>query len=418
MKSFARRLELVATLAGLFSLQTFAADWLEWRGTNRTDHSPDKGLLKKWPEGGPKRVWINEDIGLGYSGFSIAGNKLLTMGLRNDTEYLIALDANTGKELWAVPVGKRYENNWGDGPRGTPTVDGNRVYALGAQGDLLCAQLEDGKQLWTLSLASEFEGPVQSWGFTESVLVDGDHVICTPGGPQTTLVALDKMTGKTKWKTPSLDKNAHYSSPIVIEHGGVRQYVKLTEKKVFGVEAATGKVLWQADFPGKVAVIPTPIYADGQVYVSAGYQVGCMAVKIAPDNKSASVAYQNTVMKNHHGGVIKVGDHLYGHSDNPQSGWVCQDWKTGEQVWRSTNFKKGAVHFADGMLYCLEEDSGKVALVEASPSGWKEISRFDLAPLTSKRKPQGRVWTHPVVVNGKLYLRDQELLHCFDVKGS
>ena len=194
--------------------------------------------------------------------------------------------------------------------------------------------------------------------------------------------------------------------------------MKLTEKKILGVEATSGKVLWQADFPGKVAVIPTPVYADGQIYVSAGYQVGCMAVKIAPDNSSATVAFQNTIMKNHHGGVIKVGDFLYGHSDNPQSGWVCQNWKTGEEVWRKADLGKGAVHFADGMLYCLTEDKGIVALVEASPAGWKEVSRFELSPKTSKRKPQGRIWTHPVVVNGKLYLRDQELLFCFDVKGS
>lgn len=418
MKLLTKSLILAAALGGGLTLATSAADWPQWRGADRTDHSPDRGLLKKWPEGGPKRVWLNEDVGLGYSGYSIAGGKLFTMGLRDDTEFLIALDANTGKELWATKVGARYENRWGDGPRGTPTVDGTNVYALGGQGDLICVQVADGKQVWSVSLVSEFGGVVQNWGFTESVLVDGDLVICTPGGSKATLAALDKQTGKARWQTAQLDQNAHYSSPIVIEHGGKRQYVKLTEKKVFGVEATTGNVLWQAAFPGKTAVIPTPIHADGQVYVSAGYQVGCMAVKLAADNSSASEAYRNTVMKNHHGGVIKVGEHLYGHSDNPQSGWVCQDWKTGEEVWRSTELKKGAIHFADGMLYCLEEDSGTVALIEASPKGWTEHSRFKLDPQTKRRSPQGRVWTHPVVVNGKLYLRDQELLHCYDVKGS
>ncbi len=418
MKLLTKSLTLAAALVGLLTVNASAADWPQWRGADRTDHSPDKGLLKKWPEGGPKRAWLNEDVGLGYSGFSIVGGKLFTMGLRNDTEFLIAVDANTGKELWTTKVGAKYENNWGDGPRGTPTVDGDRVYALGARGDLICAEVSTGKPVWTVSLVTEFGGAIQDWGYTESVLVDGDLVVCTPGGSKAMLAALDKLTGKTKWQTEKLVERTHYSSPIVIEHGGKRQYVKLTEKKLFGVEAASGRVLWQADFPGRVAVIPTPIYADGQVYVSAGYQVGCMAVKIAPDSSSANVVFQNTVMKNHHGGVIKIGDHLYGHSDNPQSGWVCQNWKTGEEVWRNTDLGKGAVHFADGMLYCLSEEKGIVALVEASPVAWKEISRFELAPKTSKRKPQGRIWTHPVVVNGKLYLRDQELLYCYDVKGS
>lgn len=414
---FAQFLPAAALLAvGSLLTNLEAADWPQWRGPDRNDHSPDKGLLKSWPEGGPKRVWLNTDVGLGYAGYSIVGGKLFTLGLREDTEFLIALDANTGRELWATKVGSIYENRWGDGPRATPTVDGDRVYAMGGQGDLVCLQAADGKQVWSVSLVSEFGGEVQNWGFTESVLIDGDLVICTPGGGQSTLAALDKATGKTRWKTGKLDDNAHYSSPIVIEHHGKRQYVKLTEKKVFGVAADSGELLWQADFAGRTAVIPTPIYADGQVYVSAGYGVGCLAVKIASDSKSAEVVYENKVMKNHHGGVIKVGDYLYGYSDGP--GWICQDWKTGEEVWADKSLGKGAVHYADGMLYCLDEGRGTVVLAEASPKGWQEHGRFTLEPQTTKRSPQGRIWTHPVVVNGKLYLRDQELLFCYDVKGN
>ncbi len=414
MKQLTKTLILTAALGGLVTGATSAADWPQWRGPDRNDHSPDTGLLKQWPAGGPRRVWLNEDVGLGYSGYSIVGDKLFTMGLRNDTEFLIAVDAKTGKELWATKVGAKYENNWGDGPRGTPTVDGDRVYALGARGDLVCAQASDGKAVWTVSLVSEFGGVIQDWGYTESVLVDGDQVVCTPGGSKATLAALDKLTGKTRWQSEKLPGNAHYTSLIVIEHGGRRQYVRLLEKLIAGFDATTGKLLWQSEFPGRVAVIPTPIYADGQVYVAAGYGVGCKAIKLgtaAPD-----AVFENKVMKNHHGGVIKVGDYLYGHSDG--YAWVCQNWKTGEEVWAHRDFGKGAIHFADGMLYCLEENKGTLALVEASPAGWKELSRFELSPKTSKRKPQGRIWTHPVVINGRLYLRDQELLYCYDVKGN
>lgn len=401
--------------AGSLLTNLEAADWPQWRGPDRNDHSPDKGLLKSWPEGGPKRVWLNTDVGLGYAGFSIVGGKLFTLGLREDTEFLIALDANTGRELWATKVGVRYENRWGDGPRATPTVDGDRVYAMGGQGDLICVQAADGKEMWSVSMTRDLGGNLQTWGYTESVLVDGDQVICTPGGPKGTLAALDKRTGKLKWQSAELTEDAQYSSPIVIEHGGKRQYVQLVMKKLFGVEAGTGKVLWQSDWSGRTAVIPTPIYADGEVYITTGYGVGSKLVKLDGSGGATDV-WENKVMKNHHGGVIKVGDYLYGYSDGP--GWICQDWKTGEEVWADKSLGKGAVHYADGMLYCLDEGRGTVVLAEASPKGWQEHGRFTLDPQTTKRSPQGRIWTHPVVVNGKLYLRDQELLFCYDVKGN
>lgn len=397
-----------------FVPSTRAADWPQWRGPDRADHSPDTGLLKSWPEGGPKRVWLNENAGLGYSGYSIVGGKLFTMGLRGDTEFLIALDADSGKELWATKVGEKYSNNWGDGPRGTPTVDGDRVYALSGQGTLIAAQTADGKELWSVSMTKDLGGKLQGWGYTESVLVDGERVICTPGGSQGTMAALDKMTGKVLWRTTDLQDEAQYSSSIIAHPGGAKQYVQLVAKRFFGVDPDSGKVVWQSDFPGRTAVIPTPIAAGDQVYVTAGYGAGCKAVKAT--SSDPAVVYQNKVMKNHHGGVVLVGDYLYGHSDG--YAWVCQNWKTGEEVWANRNYGKGAIHYADGMLYCLEESSGTVALVEASPEGWKEHGRLKLEPQSTKRSPQGRIWTHPVVVNGKLYLRDQELLFCYDVKGS
>ncbi|HSI62855.1 MAG TPA: PQQ-binding-like beta-propeller repeat protein [Candidatus Saccharimonadia bacterium] len=387
-------------------------DWPTFRGADRTDVSKETGLLKKWPASGPKKLWTYEAAGFGYSGYAISAGVLYTLGAREEVEYLIAVDANTGKEKWVAQVGPLLTNGWGDGPRSTPTVDGDRVYALGGKGDLVCISTRDGKELWKASM-TEAGGKVPGWGYCESPLVDGKQVICTPGGPKGTLMALDKMTGKKVWQSEEWTDGAQYSSAIVIEHGGVRQYVQLTMQSFAGVNAANGKVVWKSSFPGKTAVIPTPIYKDGQVYVAAGYGVGCKSVKLgSPDPE---VLYENTNMVNHHGGVVLVGDYLYGYSD--KGGWTCQDFKTGEVKWAENGkLKKGAVHSADGMLYQLEAKSGTVELIEASPQGWNEHGRFLLEPQTTNRNPKGKVWTHPVVSNGKLYLRDQEFVSCFDLK--
>ncbi len=405
---------LVSTLAMAVGLSATAADWPQWRGPNRDDISTEKGLLKHWPATGPKVAWIYKDAGLGYSGYSIVGGKLFTSGLRGDMEFLICVDTKSGQQVWATPMGPLLKNGWGDGPRGTPSADGDRVYAMSGQGVMFCANAATGKEMWKAKM-SDFGGKTPNWGYTESPLVDGKQVICTPGEEQGTLLALDKMTGKKLWQSTAWKDGAQYSSPVVATINGVRQYVQLTQQHVAGIDAASGKVVWQSDWQGKTAVIPTPIVKGNEIYIASGYSVGCKLVRIGPDNKPSDV-WQNGVMVNHHGGVILVGEHLYGYSD--KGGWTCQNWKTGEAVWMDKSLGKGAVHCVDGMLICLEESSGTVALVEASPAGWKEHGRFKLTPQTTQRNPKGKVWTHPVVSNGKLYLRDQELLFCFDIKGS
>lgn len=394
------------------ALLTAAADWPQWRGPDRTDISKEAGLLKQWPEGGPKLAWINKDVGLGYSGYAIAGGKLFTVGLRGDTELLIAVDAKSGKELWATPVGPILKNGWGDGPRATPTVAGDLVFAMSGTGTLLAAKTADGKAVWTAAMR-DFGGKTPGWGYCESVLVDEGKVICTPGGAQGTLLALDPATGKKLWQSEGWTDGAQYSSPIVAVHGGARQYIQLTQQHVAGVSAKDGKVLWKSDWSGKTAVIPTPIFKDGHVYIASGYGVGCKLVKLGAGGQAENV-WENTNMVNHHGGVILVGDKLYGYSD--KGGWTCQDFKTGEVTWSAKNLGKGAIHCADGMFYCLEEGSGTIALIEVSDKGWSEKGRFKLTPQTEQRNPKGKVWTHPVVSDGQLYLRDQELLFCFDVK--
>ena len=410
-----RRPVMAAALAVSFLVSSLsqAADWPRWRGASFDDQSKDTGLLKKWPAEGPKKVWLFEDAGLGYSGFAVVGDTLYTMGARDATEFVIAVDVKTGKEKWSAEAGPLLTNNWGNGPRSTPTVDGDKVYAMSGKGHLSCLNAADGKLLWKVAMVEDLGGKIPGWGYTESVLVDGNLVICTPGGSQGTLAAFDKTTGKKVWQSGEWTDPAQYSSIIPATHNGARQLIQLTMQNVGAVNAADGKVLWKSPFSGKTAVIPSPIFNDGQVFVAAGYGVGCKKVGIGPNNELTD-GYSNTDMVNHHGGVLLYQDNLYGFCDG--KGWTCMDFKTGAVKWQEKNaLKKGAIHFADGCLYLLEEDSGNVVLADASPNGWKEFSRFKLTPQTTQRSKSGKIWTHPVVSNGKLYLRDQELLFCFDV---
>ncbi len=386
-------------------------DWPQWRGPDRTHVSKESGLLKSWPEGGPKRVWLFENAGAGYSGPAIVNGKFYTMGTRDGSEILLVLDANTGKEQWTTKLDRIHDDNRGDGPRGTPTVDGNRIYVMTGRGTLVCVSDTDGKELWRVTMQS-LGGETPKWGYSESVVVDGPRVVCTPGGEKGAVAALDKMTGKLIWQSKEFTDPAHYSSIVPARINNTAQYVQRTEKTVVGLAVNDGKLLWETSFPGRTAVAPTPIVRDNEVYVTAGYGAGCKMVRIEPGNKVTTV-YENKVMKNHHGGVVLIGDHVYGHND---LAWVCQDFKTGAEVWNHGGFRKGAVAAADGMLYCIEEHRGLVALVEATPTKWTQRGQFKLDPQTKIRASQGGIWTHPVISNGKLYLRDQDLIYCYDIK--
>ncbi|MDA7934610.1 PQQ-binding-like beta-propeller repeat protein [Akkermansiaceae bacterium] len=394
--------------------------WPTFRGASRTDHSPDQGLLKEWPEGGPKLLWQYSDCGKGYSGPAIVDGKVYYTGSFDGQAKIICLNEKDGKELWTADLGKDpekgYSTGWGSGPRGTPTVSDGVVYAISANGSLAAVDATDGKKMWSKELVGDFGGKVPQWGYSESPLVDGDWLIVTPGGKDGAIAALDKKTGKTIWRSKGLTDGAEYSSVIIAEVNGKKQYVQLFMKTLAGVDAETGKLLWTSKWPkGRTAVIPTPIYQDGKVYMTSGYGAGCKLVDIT--GAEAKDVWENKEMKNHHGGVVLVDGYLYGFSDG--RGLICQDFKTGERKWNESGngIQKGAVHYADGMLYCVDESEGSVFLAVATPDGYSEKGRFPIPKETKLREgTNGKVWTHPVVLNGKLYLRDQDLVFCFDVK--
>ena len=395
--------------------------WTSFRGGARTDHSPDKGLLKKWPDGGPKLLWQSQVCGKGYSGPAIVDGKVYYTGTIDGKAKIICLNVADGKEVWSSDLGDDpadgYNTGWGSGPRGTPTVSDGVVYAISANGSLTAVDAADGKRKWSKEFVKDFGGKVSKWGYSESPLVDGDQLIVTPGGKDGAIVALDKKTGKTIWRSKELTDGAEYSSVVIAEVNGKKQYVQLFMKTLAGVDAKTGKLLWTSKWPkGRTAVIPTPIFHDGKVYMTSGYGAGCKLVDIS--GAEAKDVWQNTEMKNHHGGVVLLDGYLYGFSDG--AGLVCQKFETGEKVWskRGKGIGKGAVHYADGLLYCVDEDEGSVFIAEASPKGFSEKGRFPMPKETELRKgTNGKVWTHPVVLDGKLYLRDQDLVFCYDVKG-
>lgn len=404
------RLTLLA--ACLLVTPSLAGDWPQWMGPQRDGLCQETGLLQAWPEAGPTRQWMFTEAGKGYSGPAVVDGYLYFMGSRDGVAQLIKLNAASGDLVWAIDLADEYTNDWGDGPRGTPTIDSGRAYCLTGNGTLACVETNSGEKVWSVRM-QDFGGGVPVWGFAESPLVDGGRVIVGCGGDQGAIVALDRETGDPLWQSKEVTGAVHYSSTIAAELSGKKQYVRLLEKSLVGVDAKSGERLWQVDWPGRVAVIPTPLVKDNRVYVTSGYGVGCMLVEIAEDN-TATVVYDNKTMKNHHGGALLLEGRVYGHSDGV--GWVCQDFASGELVWRERSaLGKGAIAHADGRFYCLGEDDGQVVLIAATPEGWQEHGRFTLDPQTKIRSDKGKVWTHPVIANGKLYLRDQDHVYCYDV---
>jgi outer membrane protein assembly factor BamB len=401
-----------AVIAGVVSLFAFAsqafaqtgASWPQWRGPNRDGVSKETGLMKQWPAEGPPLVWKATGAGNGYSSVSIADGRLYTMGLRGEREYIIAFDIANGKEVWATAHGGAYREEHGDGPRGTPTVDGNRVYALGANGDLSAVDARTGKIVWTKNVLTEFGARNIGWGISESPLVIGNKVLVNAGGRNASIVALNKDDGSVIWKSQS--DEAGYSSAIPLQVNGGTQAIFFTGERALGLDVNDGRLLWDYKSPSnRTANVATPIARGNRVFISSDYGTGGGLVEIKPDGKAQEIYFTKN-MQNHHSTSVLVGDYLYGFSS---SILTAMKFDTGEIAWRDRSVGKGSLVYADGNLYCLSED-GVVGLVEATPTGYREKGRFRI------QKGSLPTWTHPVVVGGRLYLRDQDTIYAFDVK--
>lgn len=409
----------------LFPAET-AGNWPQWRGPKRDGVSTDTGLLTEWPKDGPKLLWEAKGAGRGYASLAITGGRIYTLGDKlsddNPDTYATCFEENGGKLVWKTKLSAAYNGGQPDwqGSRSTPTVDGDRVYYMTPQGDLVCLKTTDGKEVWRKNMKSDFEGGKgDGWAYSESPLIDGDKVVVTPGKAKNTMVALNKKTGAKVWSAGvEGDKGAGHSSIVISEIDGTRVFVQTTASGVYGVRAGDGKVLWKNPFKQEItAVIPTPIIKGDLVFAVAGYGTGggLLIRQVGSGDKSIrmeEVFGMKKELKNKHGGVVLLGDKLYGCKDDSPLIW-CADLMTGEPLkgWgiRTSGGGSAAITAADGHLY-IRFARGTMALVKAGVDDYKEISTFKIPHY--EKMPS---WSHPVVTGGKLYLREGDWIMCYDV---
>ena len=383
-------------------------DWPQWRGKNRDGVSVERGLLKSWPQGGPKLAWTAKGAGDGYSSFSVAGGKVYTLGARGGTEYVMAFDEATGKKLWEVPNGARFSNDRGDGPRATPTVNGGQVYAYGASGDLTALDAASGKVIWKINVLQQFGGGNITWGLSESPLVLPDRILVNAGGRNASIVAVNRKNGSAIWRTPVSDE-AGYSSAVLHEFQGTPQAIFFTATRGVAVDSRDGRLLWSYNRAANTtANVATPIAHGNKVFFSSDYGTGAGLVELTASGKdiSAREVYFTREMRNHHSSSVLIGEHLYGFSS---AILTAMKFDTGQVAWRDRSVGKGSVVSADDRLYLFSEN-GVVGLAEVNPAGYREHGRFQIQTGSLP------TWSHPVVANGKLFLRDQDTIHAYDVR--
>jgi outer membrane protein assembly factor BamB len=412
------------TLAFALATGGFAADWPGWRGPARDAHSTETGLLGQWPAGGPPLAFRAHGLGAGLSSVAVVGDRIYTMGDREGAQHVIALDRADGKVRWTAKVGPTHDDEYG-GPRATPTVDGALLYAIGTEGDLVCLETATGKERWRKSLTRDFGGSMMTgWKFSESPLVDGDRVVFSPGSPTAALAAVDKQTGRTIWQAavPSLGAQgrdgAGYSSIVVSNAAGTKQYVQLLGRGLVGVRAADGKFLWGYNrIANRVANIATPIVRANFVFASTGYQTGAVLLELYKDGDGVAAReiyfLEATTFQNHHGGIVLAGNHLYSGHGHKLELPICIDFISGKVAWggniRNAGQGSAAVLYADGRIYYRYQD-GTVLLVEATPEGYREKGSFTIPDVT---RPS---WPHLALADGRLYVREQDSLYAYDVR--
>ena len=400
----------ITTVVLLSCIPSLAADWATWLGPHRDGKSAETGLPASWPEGGPELVWSATGLGEGYASMAVVGNRVYTQGQEAGQEFVLALDVATGNQIWKTAVGKAYENPQGNGPRGMPQVDGDRVYAVSAEGNLVCLATETGEVVWDIYYADQFDSIIPKWGFTESPLVDGGRLVINPGGKNAGIVALDKATGDVIWQ--SQNDLAAYSSVLAFDFGGLHIYAAMTASAAIGVNAEDGSLLWRYEKAsnGWGINIATPVYADGHVFYSTDYDHGSLMLRLSAEGGTvtASEVYFTGNMQNHFMTSVKIGDHLYGFSGNQPAILVAMKFETGEVAWRDRSVNKGNCILAEGLLYCQGE-TGVIGLIEPSPEGYREISRFQIS------RGRWNTWAYPAIANGRLYIRDQDNLYAYDI---
>jgi len=386
-------------------------DWPQWRGPDRTGISKETGLLKEWPKEGPKVLWKIENLGAAYSAVTVARGRIFTQGTKDGDETIFSLDLQTGNTIWAVsPNGGTapFEEKRGNGARGSSTIVCNDVYTEGGTGIVTCLDFETGRQKWSRDFVKEFGSDVPKWGFCESPLVDGDKLIVTPGGKNGAIAALNRATGETLWSTSEVTDPAHYSSVILAEAEGVPQYIQFLSTRVVGVRATDGKFLWDyAGAANRTANVCTPIFHENSVFASSAYGTGGGLVKLTKDGEKfkAEEQYFDKTLANHHGGIVLHEGYLYGFGGEAL---ICLEYKTGKTAWKNRSVGKGSLTYADGHLYCLGEKQ-VLGLVEANPKEYVEKGRIELP---ESGRPS---WAHPVVAQGRLFIRDQGTLTCYDI---
>jgi outer membrane protein assembly factor BamB len=398
-----------ALIVATVSLHAQSFDWPQWGGPDRNGVSKETGLLKQWPRSGPTVAWSAAMLGAGYGSVAVAGDRVFVQGMRNNQSVVTSLNRAKGTVAWVRTVGPATDNDRGPGPRGTPTVDGDRLYALTESGDLACLRVADGTVVWQRNILKEFGGRNIGWLISESPLVDGNVVIVTPGGRGAGMAALDKMTGKTVWVSKDLSDEAGYASPIVADVQGVRTVMTLTSDAAVGVRASDGKLMWRyTQVANRTANITTPVFADNKVFFTSAYGTGgaLLGLRASGQEVRMQEIYFTREMQNHHGGVVLVNGYLYGFNNNILT---CLEFATGKMMWRDRSVGKGSVTYADGNLYILGEDN-MVGLAEATPVGYREKGRFSIA---DQGLPS---WSHPVVSGGRLFIRNQGTLASYDVR--
>jgi len=383
-------------------------DWPQWRGPDRSGVSLETGLLPSWPASGPRALWTVSSLGEGYGCLAIRGDRIYVQGVQSGSSCVFCLNRRDGKTAWATALAARVEQDRGSGPRGTPTLDGDRLYALAENGELACLRVQDGTKIWRRNILQDFNGRNPHWLLSESPLIDGDRVIVTPGGSNACIVALDKMTGKNVW-TSDLSDSAAYSSCVIADISGVRTIMALTARAGVGVRAGDGKLMWRYErVANRVANIATPVYHDNKVFYTSAYDTGGALLGLTAQNGTvrADEVYFTRDMQNHHGGVVLHNGFLYGYSN---AILTCMEFATGKVAWKDRSVGKGSLTIADGHLFLLSE-SNITGLAEAAPGSYNEKGRFSIPD-------QGwPSWAHPVVCGGELYLRNQAWLACYGVR--